>query len=48
MLHDQGFERELRKRVCHLLVTDHFEEQLHLISGGRRMYNDGCRSTADM
>lgn len=33
MLHNQGFERELRERVCHLLVTDFFEEQLDLISG---------------
>lgn len=32
MLHDQGFERELRERVCHLLVDDIFGEQLDLIS----------------
>ena len=33
MPHDQGFERELRERVCHLLVTDFFKEQVGMISG---------------
>jgi hypothetical protein len=27
MPHDQGLERELCERVCHLLVTDLFEKQ---------------------
>ena len=32
MLHNQGFERELCERLCHLLVTDPFEEKVDPIN----------------
>jgi hypothetical protein len=49
MLHNQGFERELCERVCHLLVTYPFEEK----KGGsderrRQMFNNSCKSTAEI
>jgi hypothetical protein len=50
MPHDQGFECELRECVCHLLVTDFFEEQVDLISGdvGCLMIILYSKSTAEM
>jgi len=32
MLHNQGFERELCERVCHLLITALFEEKVDPMS----------------
>ena len=36
MLHNQGFERELCERICHLLVTDPFEEKVDPMNGDGR------------